>query len=41
MIFPGTLFGDEGNQHVRITLLSPQAKIKEALARMERFIKSL
>jgi aminotransferase len=41
MIFPGTLFADEGNQHVRITLLSPQDTIKEALARMERFIQGL
>ena len=41
MIFPGTLFADEGNQHVRITLLSPQVKIKEAFARMGRFMKSL
>ncbi len=41
MIFPGTLFADEGNQHIRITLLSPQDKIKEALVRMGRFIKSL
>jgi len=41
MIFPGTLFADEGNEHVRITLLSPQEVIKEALSRIERFIKSL
>jgi aminotransferase len=41
MIFPGTLFGDEGNQHVRITLLSPQKMIQEALDRMGRFIGSL
>lgn len=41
MIFPGTMFGDEGNQHVRITLLSPQVTITEALTRMDRFIKSL
>jgi aminotransferase len=41
MIFPGTLFADDGNQHVRITLLSPQKMIKEALDRMGRFIRSL
>ena len=38
MIFPGTMFADPGNRHVRITLLSPQSSIKEALARMARFI---
>jgi aspartate/methionine/tyrosine aminotransferase len=35
------MFADEGNQHVRITLLSPRVKIKEAFSRMERFVKSL
>ncbi len=40
MIFPGTMFADEGNKHVRITLLSPQEVIKEALARIGRFIKN-
>lgn len=37
MIFPGTLFADPGNRHVRITLLSPPERINEALARMGRF----
>jgi aminotransferase len=38
MIFPGTMFADSGNQHVRITLLSPQSSIREALERLGRFI---
>ena len=38
MIFPGTMFADPANQHVRITLLSPRSSIAEALARMARFI---
>jgi aminotransferase len=41
MIFPGTLFADEGNKHVRITLLSPRPVINEALVRIGRFTKSL
>ena len=41
MISPGTLFADEGNRHVRITLLSPQEMIDEALARLARFIRCL
>ena len=41
MIFPSTMFADEGNKHVRITLLSPQEIIKEALTRIDRFIKNL
>ena len=41
MIFPGTLFADDNNKHVRITLLSPQDTIKIALDRLEQFIASL
>ena len=41
MIFPGTLFADDNNQHVRITLLSPKDKIEQALDRLARFIESL
>jgi aminotransferase len=37
----GTLFADEGNQHVRITRLSPEPLIHEALRRMGRFIQGL
>ena len=38
MIFPGTMFADPANQHIRITLLSPMSKIREALVRMARFV---
>ena len=38
MIFPGTLFADDANEHVRITLLSPHDIIDEALERLARFI---
>lgn len=41
MVFPGTLFADDANQHVRITLLSPKNKIEQALDRLARFIESL
>jgi aminotransferase len=41
MIFPGTLFADPGNRHVRITLLSSRSSIREALERMRRFIDRL
>jgi aminotransferase len=41
MIFPGTMFADPGNQHVRITLLSSQSAIREALERMGQFIARL
>ena len=38
MIFPGTMFADPANQHVRITLLSPMISIRNALDRMARFV---
>jgi len=38
MIFPGTLFADDTNQHVRMTVLSPRPSIEEALTRLERFV---
>jgi aminotransferase len=38
MIFPGTMFADPANEHVRITLLSPMPLIHEALERMARFV---
>ena len=38
MVFPGTMFADPANRHIRITLLSPFESMKEALARMERFV---
>jgi aminotransferase len=38
MVFPGTMFADPANQHIRITLLSPIDSIREALHRMARFV---
>ena len=38
MVFPGTMFADRANRHIRITLLSPYASMEEALARMGRFV---
>ena len=41
MIFPGTLFADAANEHVRITVLSPRPSIEEALERLARFVHGL
>ena len=38
MVFPGTMFADPANRHVRITLLSPFESMEEALTRMRRFV---
>ena len=38
MVFPGTMFADPANRHIRITLLSPFESMEEALARMKRFV---
>ena len=38
LIFPGTLFGDEHEDHIRIGYLQPLDRIKEAVGRMERVI---
>ena len=38
MVFPGTMFADPANRHIRITLLSPYASMEEALGRMKRFV---
>jgi aminotransferase len=38
LIFPGTMFGDESKDHIRISYLQPLERIKEAVARMERII---
>ncbi len=34
LVFPGTLFGDKGDKHIRISLLQPADRIREAFARM-------
>jgi aminotransferase len=41
LVFPGTLFADTNNQHIRLTLLSPENMISEALVRLARFTKKL
>ncbi len=38
MVFPGTMFADPANRHIRITLLSPYSSMEEALERMKRFV---
>jgi len=41
MIFPGTLFGDEHEDHIRIGYVQPIARIEEAVERMGRYIGTL
>ena len=41
MMFPGSLYGDPTDDHVRISLLAPLARIEEATRRMDSFIASL
>ena len=38
MVFPGTMFADPANRHIRITLLSPYDSMEQALTRMKRFV---
>jgi aminotransferase len=38
MIFPGSLFGDDSGKYIRISYLQPIERIREAVARMQRFI---
>ena len=38
MVFPGTMFADPANRHIRITLLSPYSSMEVALRRMKRFV---
>ena len=41
MVFPGTMFADPANRHIRITLLSPFESMQEALKRMKRFVEQV
>jgi aminotransferase len=41
MIFPGSMFGDDSDQYIRISLLQPIERIEEAAARMKAFVASL
>jgi aminotransferase len=33
-MFPGTMFGDDGGRHVRMSLLAPMEQMREAATRM-------
>jgi len=41
MMFPGSLYGDPTDDHVRISVLAPLPRIEEAARRMEAYIASL
>ena len=41
LIFPGTSFGEAWGQYVRISLLQPEDRLREAIARLARFVRSL
>lgn len=41
LIFPGTLFGDESDQYIRISYLQPLSRIREAVDRVDRWMHSL
>lgn len=38
LLFPGTMFGDESRDYIRISYLQPIERIREAMKRMEHFI---
>ena len=40
MVFPGALFGDEDDRYIRISFLQPIELLREAVARIESFLKS-
>jgi aspartate/methionine/tyrosine aminotransferase len=41
LMFPGSLYGDPTDDHVRISVLAPLPRIEEAARRMEAYIASL
>ena len=41
MMFPGTLFGDPTDDYVRISVLQPAERMREACARMAGAVKSM
>jgi len=41
MIFPGALFGDHTDDFVRISLLQPEPRLREAVERIKTFVRSL
>jgi aspartate/methionine/tyrosine aminotransferase len=40
MVFPGDMFGEESSDFIRISYLQPLPVIKEAMGRINRFIKA-
>ena len=38
MMFPGTMFGNDGERHVRMSLLAPLDQIQEAVRRMSAVV---
>lgn len=41
MIFPGALFSDHANDHIRISLLAPMDRMREATVRLKRHVERL
>ena len=41
MIFPGSMFGDDSDNYVRISYLQPLPRIKEAVGRMSEYIRGV
>ena len=35
LVFPGTLFGDKDDRYIRLSLLQPVERIREAVARLK------
>lgn len=38
LIYPGSMFGDERDDYVRLSLVQPLDRIKDAVGRIERFV---
>jgi len=38
MVFPGTMFGDDSTDYIRISYLQPLPKIREAMGLIRGFI---
>lgn len=38
MVFPGAMFGDDSDKYIRISYLQPIERIREAVARMQKFL---
>lgn len=40
MVFPGTMFGDESQDYIRISYLQPLDQLKEAMRRINKFVQA-